>query len=547
MAKMKIFCWLKGPEMAPGERRDRILKQFRDHGIGYAVTHPRPDEIENFLEFVDYAFENYGVRTIASLSHSRAVWIDPRYQMERAALLRQFIRDVKGHEGFYSIYLDDEPVSSYAVEMEAWRPFLGQFTSETGIEVPPDYAQWDMRQRRAFMLWRAEKFTEHTAALRDLVRSEAPEVKVLMDFNHHAVFPTFSNPVQTEELMDVLDIVMTDIYPGWHWIPYDKQYVVAFYHTLIRSLIGRKELWCIVQGHRILDGYEPDRSEMRRWCEQAWEAGCTGIGWYDAYPSEQIQIRRAEGLGAPITDADDLNRRNRWQVMLELSAEFADRDVLRPERTPIGALVSWDSVLSQVSDRDGSFPLRHRPLFNPFVTLAVFGGLKLRYVSDRSLLDGRTSLDGLKVLFISPSCVVQRAFVEVLKDFVRRGGIVIGTDEDLCFDEGGRHLSGAREEIFGVKRFSPTAEPLTIDVQLKHGSFRGLPALVRRLRLTELVDGTEVLGRWSDGSPAVVSRLLGRGRAIYVGTDPYTASVAYGEDRRWGQCFRTICESLGME
>ena len=144
-------------------------------------------------------------------------------------------------------------------------------------------------------------------------------------------------------------------------------------------------------------------------------------------------------------------------------------------------------------------------------------------------LEGTTEdmLSSYKVLVVPKAeCMTERQ-VEMLRDWVGRGGVLIATGRTSACDRYGLEMGNyALSDVFGVDllghKFMSKGElsfNLTSEMRLVYypkvpERFRGDPLyLVDSVRVH---DGAQVVGRWGDGSPAAVLNRYGKGASLFL-------------------------------
>jgi len=130
---------------------------------------------------------------------------------------------------------------------------------------------------------------------------------------------------------------------------------------------------------------------------------------------------------------------------------------------------------------------------------------------------------------------MRKAVVERLLAFVKAGGTLIASSDDFAVNEDAR-VSESRKELLGILEEEPFYDEDTIEiVHDLEGLVAGtkLSSYWNRIRIKKLAEGSTVIGRWSDGTPAIFRRPLGKGQVIYSGTNPYWAALYPEEDRNW--------------
>jgi beta-galactosidase len=133
---------------------------------------------------------------------------------------------------------------------------------------------------------------------------------------------------------------------------------------------------------------------------------------------------------------------------------------------------------------------------------------------------GVRGLANYKVLFVPFHVNVSARLARGLRAFIEAGGTVIA-DFPLGFkDDGGvvygRSPGAGLQEVFGCwNNDALPTDSQTAPIKLRDGARLAPLEFSQSLHL---LPGAEVLGTWSDGTAAIVSHRLGRGRTILAGT-----------------------------
>lgn len=187
----------------------------------------------------------------------------------------------------------------------------------------------------------------------------------------------------------------------------------------------------------------------------------------------------------------------------------------------------WFSETGDIwRDNLGSFAAGKRGLY----TAVIHQQLPLDFVVEQDALDG--TLAKYQVLYLADRHVSSSASHAIAK-WVADGGRLFATAGAGMFDELNQPNKVLRE-LLGVEQTLLEEPELQIDfikqdiafvdpidtVSWKHGdNAEAIPVLCVRSRV-KLAGGAEPLATFSDGSPAVSKRALGKGQAIYCGFLP---------------------------
>ena len=207
-------------------------------------------------------------------------------------------------------------------------------------------------------------------------------------------------------------------------------------------------------------------------------------------------------------------------------------DIVQDGRPRAGNAALWYSDTGDVWDNHGGpFGPNKRMLY----LAARHEQLALDIVDEADALKG--TLAGYKVLYLA-DVNVSRAASQALARWVEAGGQLLATAGAGMRDEfnepnvGLQNLFGVRQEALVVgtntpialeKQDLPFAEAMDNVTWISGAGNQYMPALgaVSRIAAT----GAQVVGRFRDESPAITSRTVGAGRAIYCA---FLAGLSYG-------------------
>jgi hypothetical protein len=168
-------------------------------------------------------------------------------------------------------------------------------------------------------------------------------------------------------------------------------------------------------------------------------------------------------------------------------------------------------------------------------------GTWFKFIDDSKVLSSPSLNDQFNVIYV-PSATYQRSeIVAKLRAFVEAGGILIcGDATAFSTDTLGNDTSRQRQDIFGVQtgnNFRPKVLSVTLDgkkfslaVQNPSTQLKALP-------------GTQVLGTFEDGSPALTAHSLGKGQAILFATNPFHFNLL--PDSQWRDFFTALARHFG--
>jgi len=129
-----------------------------------------------------------------------------------------------------------------------------------------------------------------------------------------------------------------------------------------------------------------------------------------------------------------------------------------------------------------------------------------------------------KVLILPDARSLRNTEVEMIRDWVKGGGVLVATAGSTRFDEWGRELADYQlKDVFGTSYVEFRSEPKTLEMDIETGT--ELAAALGQKKLTCAAEGGyevvraesgRVVAAWGDGSPAIVVNNFGKGRSIFL-------------------------------
>ncbi|MCK4231905.1 beta-galactosidase trimerization domain-containing protein, partial [candidate division WOR-3 bacterium] len=512
----------------PSEMWRHDLEELKENGMDYLVV---PVDLQkarvmvdeevkaNLFRFLDTA-EYCGIGCILCPRPSLGLYLDPEVRESNLTYVRAVTREIGKHPAVYGFELEDEPDGRLELPEEAWKPFTGEV-----VETLQSQNLTSVGYERALRRWKMDQFTEYVEELVGAIKQVNPRLKVEMCFNIPAVIPRW-NLVNMEEVAQHLDFVLVDVYPGWQLERYEHGYISAFMARLVRSLTDR-EVWFLLGGHIVGNRYQSSLREIRTWSRRVLDQGVNALGWYALDFTCWSDRYNTAGLPTKVSNPE------RWKTMLEISHKAAKEEVKPISPSPYAMLFPYDSILSLYD---------HMHFLVPYVTLTLMVGLDLWYVSDNRISEDQGALEGHTHLFTTPCPWMRKEVVDRILRFVESGGILIASSDDFAMNEELR-AAEARKELLGIVEEEPFYDEDTIEiVEDMEGLVAGtrLSTYWNRIKIKKVAEGSQVIGRWSDGTPAIFRRTLGKGDVLYVGTNPYWAALYPERDEGWNQFLRTV-------
>jgi hypothetical protein len=257
-------------------------------------------------------------------------------------------------------------------------------------------------------------------------------------------------------------------------------------------------------------------------------------------------------------------------MMLHLSSVITRMNrIALPQTADTAVLYTLYTHMSQGPSTSGD------QVYAAHALLGELAGSWFKFVSDTQLERGERNLNGCKAVYLPLAKYMTPAAAKIIEDYVRGGGVLVcGNAEAFSFDLPGNDTSATRTRILGIKTLglkltgvnskdakarSPAKAPDRII--LKSAQW-GLPAGTS-LRLFDLKHRDEdplagaheialadpkagILGTYADGSPAIVTHKLGKGRVITFAANPFAPQVTV-DATPWPAAFKGLQQSLGCK
>lgn len=453
---------------------------------------------------------------------------------------QQQLERVRQYEQAYDISIVDNPETQWVhAQSLAIFNFLQQlqkhpdsfnedFRAEYGRDLPlmlkPTTPE-EKARRSLFWQWARRKMGE--------------VIRIRSDEFHNVIQPkgwVVSN-IHGEDVIDFEAHTPTVDYPGPSPRPQfsDKELVRKYWAGYIFRLwrdLTDKPLYA---SPRINNGIVAARSiptpnAVRLWYNQALQNGCVGFyQWLldfagSAQKDPTIKPYRGPCFANP--DNSQLGRL-RWETVLDIAKKLVNVRAFDPPQSETGILLSFDTV-----NIDG-----WKRVFSAYIELCkagVWNGI----VSDCEIMNGSEDLNSRKVLYVPVMNFTHRETAEALIDYVKRGGTLVCCDPDIfAYDMRGKSLVRLRSELFGVKVTGEKKGKQVITLQKAYGN---TPIRILSGAHTIETAGADMIGTYTDGTAAVTSKKLGRGRAIYFAAPIADIYVQYdgkdisGLDGRYG-------------
>jgi hypothetical protein len=514
-------------------------EQFRKYGARFDVWTEGSESVTAALlegsELLNPGDEALGQRPAVS-------WVDPNYVDTQERVLRKLGRRLRDLPFVGCYYGKDEPTIQLPEGKPArWGPY-GQAIAKEILEqygfgrfaapVPSDRDfQSDTNKTFrwiAYNRWMNDKFIESRHRL----------CRALHEVDPHACYSPANYwfmsgfvPYDYARLAACSDLVELDPYAS---SAEGNRGRGVFNHgfgaKFMTDLTGRP-VRIVVQAFDYA-GFSMTPENLREWVSQALRCGASAIDYYTL-------------------DSPRRTHRDRWTMMLYLSRLITRMNrVCLPQDPDTAILYTLYTHMSEGPSTSGD------RLYAAHALIGELAGSWFKFVSDSQLERGETRLDGYKVVYLPLAQCMSLEATQTIEDYVLNGGILIcGDAEAFSRDLAGNDTRSARERILGLKTAGPKR---ATQITLTSPEF-GLP-IGATLQLPDketdnatgvwdisLADpNAAILAEYQDGTPAIISRKLGKGRVITFAVNPFAPRVTVDRSL-WPALFKGLQQSLGCK
>lgn len=412
--------------------------------------------------------------------------------------------------------LMENPPKDYAYIRQADEEVRAQFGGgKWGIphgQTDPNPYRWI-----AFNKWLVVKFHERAVRIRQVVRQ------------HHLNIPLVSYDPQSRSDGNDYSGVAND-YDIWTHQTYQRanQWTAnsGFYTKYLADLTG-KDVWPCVHAENYAMATTPE--EAREEMSEVFRNGGSGFHFYlpdTANGDKVVGDTRLCYFGSP----------RRYNTILNVVNLTQKMPKLRYPNTRT-AIVYNDDMLQS------TFSGTRVPMYSTEAAYTFLGPVArawFRFIDDSKVLSSPSLNQQFDTIYLPIATYQRSEIVARLRDFVRNGGtLVCGDAKAFETDTLGNDTTAQRQQIFGVTT-GETITPKVLSARLNKKVY-SLSVPTSAINLKPDKD-TQVLATFEDGSPAITSHQLGKGRAILFATNPFNMDSI--PDGKWRAFFTAFASYL---
>ncbi len=448
---------------------------------------------------------------------------------------RPYVRAIMGR---------DEPlVPVFAGQRQAAGPFMRACDTEVreqygfgryGMPAPGD-SEWLARPEEhpfcwiAFNRWMADRYADAAMEKCELVKRANPDwLYAPCDFwlmSGHTVFD-FSRMTKYADLLEGDPYASSAERTRGRGI-YNHGFGAKLLADLGRPRRDgdRKPVEIIVQTFDYA-GYEMTPEDLLEWCSQALRCGATSLCYY-------------------ASDAPRFNDEPRWEMMLQIAKAVSEMNAIEfPTGTKTAILYCSTAHAAEGPTSSAD------EVYTAYALLGERLGCWFDILSDRQLRRGLRDLSDYGIVYLPLATYVEPDLIDDLEAWIRGGGVLVcGDPEAFSWAPDGTNISDRREKLFGVETGDNVDQHAVMIGDRRARLFPRRADLGRQFtaRSVRVLDeDSRVLATYADHSPAIVSRSVDQGKAIYFAANPFTPETLF-YDEPWTDLLREFQKAVGEE
>ncbi len=367
----------------------------------------------------------------------------------------------------------------------------------------------------AYRKWLNQELDKVQAEIYAAVKKDWPDIKVISDDPIAA-----AQPYDFSKWKSSCDIVTHQLYPGG-----SPQRVSFGYITkLVKDISGAEEFWPCLHVEEYANSY--NTQEVLDLISESFRNGATGIHYYlrdTIGVRNQSKYMWTEFYGAP----------ERWQVEMAAIEQCKKMRKLKFPDPDFAILFSCDSYCAMPPES------RTENVESAYTVLGQKDGGWFKFINDYQIDRNEVDLAKFKAVYIPYARYEGASVVNKIREYILNGGTVISGDPEVfAFDTNGTDTSAVRNAIFGVKKLD--------SCKVKNIQHNGLVLPVSARAFSVEPDGkSEVIASFDNQKPAVVLHKLGKGKAYYFATNPFTYKMLASSE--WATFFKSFQQMLGLQ
>jgi hypothetical protein len=362
------------------------------------------------------------------------------------------------------------------------------------------------------------------------VHEIAPELRVI------SIDPVAGHkPVAWDRMAPYFDVATQQLYPPVD--PNRQQF--GFTTKMVADLTGKPTWPCTHVEHY---AFSTTVDEVRELMSEVMRNGGKGFHFW---------LKDEIGNNAPngFLMATKWGSPERWRTITEINKLNGRMNEVAVPKDADSAIFYSEDHYQSFSEKVAPFPYVYpnEPEW-AYTFLGPVARTWFRFVNDNMVEDRKVDLSKFKAVIVPAAKYERKSVSNALFKYAAAGGtLIIGDAEAFSIDVNGDSLSALwskyipRSEAPGKEQ---TRLTFSDTCSIRGLQNRSLKVMGRVIELKPSAS-SEVLARFSDGTPAVIRTKLGRGSVIVFACNPFT-ETGIG-DQAWKAFFKAFAKDLGLK
>ena len=377
----------------------------------------------------------------------------------------------------------------------------------------------------ALRKWVMAYLTDWQKDVYEITKSVDPNIRVI-SYDTRAGH----EPTSYDMMSPYFDIATQQLYPPTD--PNRQQF--GFTTKMVADLTGKPTWPCTHVEHY---AYSVNLEEVRELMSEVVRSGGKSFHFWLC-----DQVGRESDHGAMM--ATKWSFPERWRAICEINT-------LNGKMNEVSIPTDPDLAILYSEDHYASFNETYGMTNEPEWAYTFFGPVSrtwFKFINDNMVNDGKIDLSMFKAVVI-PAAKYERAKVgEGFAKYVADGGtLVIGDPESFTSDINGEPLTALRTHLIGSQVVAAKdQDTMTFTADCSIPEIRKMNLSISgKVFALNVGEQTEVMARFSDGSPAVIKNRAGKGNVIVFAANPFTQSNI--SEQPWKDFFKALSKGLGLK
>ena len=381
----------------------------------------------------------------------------------------------------------------------------------------------------ALRKWVSSSLADWQKEVYDTVHSLAPEMKVI------SIDPVAGHkPVGLDRMSPYFDIATHQLYPPSN--PNRQQF--GFTTKMVSDITGKPTWPCT---HVENYAFSTTLDEVSELLSEVMRNGGKGFHYW---------LCDEQGNNSPngYMLATKYGFPERWRALVELNLLNASMKEVAVPKDPDAAILYSEDYYQSFNEKAAEYPYFYTN--EPEWAYTFFGPVSrtwFKFINENMIDDRKVDLSNFKAVIVPAAKYERGNTADALLKYVTSGGtLLVGDPEAFSSDINGEPLTEVRAKLIGstLPGKDQTSLKFSADCSMPNLRNRTLAVTGSSYSLTPGAN-SEIMARFSDGSPAVLRNRVGKGSVILFACNPFTESGI--ADQAWKDFFKALSQDLGLK